>query len=686
MSSGAVTLQPIAIEAEAPPRPGELPPAYAGGQVARGGSLGLLGTRDVLDTPFSTVNFTSGVIEDQQARTAADTLINDASVRLTTGSNGFDDTFQIRGFAVPAGDVGFNGLYGLVSPNRVPAELIERIELLKGPGALINGIAPGGSIGGAVNIVSKRAADEPLTRLKTGFISDANFGVHLDAARRFGEDNAWGVRFNGLVRDGEASIDDGDAETQLGTLGIDYRGDRVRWSFDAIAQRDDTDNFRPQISIDGANSRIPDPPDARSNWYPGTTLVQKDTTAATRIEFDLTDRLTVYGAAGFRDGENEQIFPISGPAVDEDGNFTVRSSYYDSYSETVSGTAGARWAFEMGPVGHTLNVGYTGFYREEGNAYIPSLGTTPSNIYDPAPLPVIEGERTDPRRAAETQLNSIAIADTLSFMDDRVLLTLGVRNQNIEVQSYNTSTGEKTGTYDKSVTTPLAAVVVKPWENVAVYANYAEGLTRGTIVGPGYANTGEALAPFVSEQFEVGVKVDWGSVTTTAAVYELSRPNSVRTAANELAYDGEQRNRGLELSAYGELLPGLRGLASVAFVDPKLTKTASDAERGNDAAGVPDTTFSGALDWDVPWIPGLSLNGRVIYTSGAYLTAANDTSFDDWTRIDVGARYVMEVGNTPLVLRANVENLFDEEYWLTTGTYATVGSPRTVLLSASVDF
>src|SRR5690606_23396640 len=139
--------------------------------------------------------------------------------------------------------------------NRVPAELIERIELLKGPGALINGIAPGGSIGGAVNIVSKRATDEPLTRLKTGFISDANFGVHLDAARRFGEDNAWGVRFNGLVRDGEASIDGGDAETQLGTLGLDYRGDRVRWSFDAIAQHDDTDNFRPQISIDGANSR-----------------------------------------------------------------------------------------------------------------------------------------------------------------------------------------------------------------------------------------------------------------------------------------------------------------------------------------------------------------------------------------------------------------------------------------------
>ncbi|WP_457488658.1 TonB-dependent receptor plug domain-containing protein, partial [Tardiphaga sp. P5_C10] len=73
-------------------------PAYAGGQVATGGTLGLLGSTSVMNTPFSTVNYTSELIENQQARSAADTLINDASVRVTTGANGFDDTFQIRGF------------------------------------------------------------------------------------------------------------------------------------------------------------------------------------------------------------------------------------------------------------------------------------------------------------------------------------------------------------------------------------------------------------------------------------------------------------------------------------------------------------------------------------------------------------------------------------------------------------
>ncbi|XHO84283.1 TonB-dependent siderophore receptor [Azospirillum sp. A29] len=665
---------------------GGLAQPYAGGQVARGGTVGLLGSGDVMDTPFSTVNYTSDLIENQQARTAADTLINDASVRLTTGSNGFDDTFQIRGYAVGSGDVGFNGMYGLVSSNRVPAQIVERIELLKGPGALVNGISPGGSIGGGINILGKRAGDDPLTRVTTTYMSDANLGVHLDVGRRFGETKEWGVRFNGLMRNGEASVDGGNLRSGLGALAVDYRGERLRWSMDAISQRDDTDNFRPQISILPATTAIPSPPDARSNWYPGTVLVQKDVTVASNIEVDLTDSLTAYAGIGYRKGENDQTFPSSTTAVNALGNFTVRNAYYDSYSRTVSGTAGARWRFATGPVHHLLNVGYTGFKRDEGNAYIQSAGSALSHIYNPVPLPAVTAARTSARKSAETTLTSVAVADTLSVLDDRVMLTLGARRQKVHVDSFNTATGAQTGTYDASATSPLAGFVVKPLSNVSLYANYAEGLTRGTVVGAGYANTGAVLAPFKSKQYEAGVKVDWGSITTTAAVFQLTRPNSIRTAANELAYDGEQRNRGLELSVYGEILPGLRGMASASFMDPKLSRTAVAAVQGNDAAGIPDKTLSAGLDWETPWVQGLALNGRVIYTSGSYLTDANTLRFDGWTRLDIGARYATTVVGTPVTFRANVENLFDKNYWLTTGTYVTVGAPRTVLLSASADF
>jgi iron complex outermembrane recepter protein len=670
-------------------------PAYAGGQVAQGGTLGLLGSTNVMNVPFSTVNYTSQLIENQQARTAADTLINDSSVRLTTGSNGFDDTYQIRGFAVPAGDIGFNGLYGLISSSRVPSQIIERIELLKGPGALINGVAPGGSVGGGINIVSKRATEIPFARATPIFMSAGNYALQLEASQRYGENKEWGVRFNGLGRNGEASIDDGNWRTGLGALSLDYRGERLRWTLDAISQNDDTKNFRPQIGIQTTVPFIPAPPDARGNWYPGTVLKQRDNTIASGLEYDLTEWLTAYAGIGYREGENYQTFPdsrVTGfpSGVDQFGNFRLINAYYDSYSKTTSGNAGLRSRFQVGPVTHALNFAFTGYYQENGNAYVSNTAaqSVPSNIYNPSPLPVVTGARLPPRLANEVTLRSMALADTMSFLNDAVLVTLGARHQRVEQDAFSTTTGLRTSSYGAEAVTPLAGVVVKPWHNVSLYANYAEGLSQGVIVPAGFSNSGTILAPYKSKQQEAGVKVDWGTITTTAAVFQIARPSLITTASNARAYDGEQRNRGVELSAYGLVMPGLRGMASVTFLRPELTNPTNPLERGNDAAGVPNTTLSAGLDWDTPWVAGLSLNGRVIYTGGSYLTTANLAwqRFPSWTRFDIGARYATSFNGRPVTIRANIENLFDKNYWLTSGGFQTVGSPRTYIVSAAFDF
>lgn len=60
--------------------PHALPPVYAGGQVARGGQLGVLGNADVMDVPFTMTSYTEQLIEDQQAEDIGDVLLNDASV------------------------------------------------------------------------------------------------------------------------------------------------------------------------------------------------------------------------------------------------------------------------------------------------------------------------------------------------------------------------------------------------------------------------------------------------------------------------------------------------------------------------------------------------------------------------------------------------------------------------------
>jgi iron complex outermembrane recepter protein len=445
-------------------------PAYAGGQVATGGTLGLLGSTSVMNTPFSTTNYTSQLIENQQGRTAADTLINDASVRTTTAANGYDDTFMIRGFQVSSEDVGLNGLYGLVSAFHVPSELIERIELLKGPGALINGIAPTGAVGGAINIVSKRATEEPFARLTPFFMSAANYGVKLETSRRYGENKEWGVRFNGIVRNGEASIDGGNWRTGTGALSIDYRGERLRWTVDAISQNDDTKNFRPQLTLQSTVPFIPSPPDARTNWFPGTSLKQRDNTIASGLEYDLTNWLTAYAAIGYRDGYHEQNLADSRSVTsgaDQFGNFFANNALYDAYTKTVSGNVGIRAKFDTGFVNHAVNVAYTGYNQDKGFGYVGSAVVVPSNIYNPSPIPAIV-ERPAQGRSSDTTLTSVAVSDTMSFLNDAVLFTAGVRHQKVKQDSYDFTTSAFTGSYEAEATTPLAGIVVKPWHNVSV--------------------------------------------------------------------------------------------------------------------------------------------------------------------------------------------------------------------------
>ncbi len=663
-----------------------LPSAYAGGQVARGGGLGVLGSANVLDQPFSTTNYTAEFLDNTQAKTLADVVINDSSVRVLTSRGGFGEDFQIRGYTVASGDVGLNGLYGMASSSRMPAAIMERVEVLKGPGTLMYGIGPSGSIGGAINVVTKRAEDEPLTRLTTTYESKSLFGVQADVGRRFGENKEWGVRVNGVFKGGDTTLDDGRQKLGVGALALDYRGKKLRWTLDTYTQHEGTDNFRSQIGFLPSVTSLPKAPSAHRNFYPGTELWLHDTAVMSRLEYDISDNLTVYAAGGYRDGTAYQTFP-SGPA-NAQGVFNATNSYYDSYSKTSTVDVGARAKFNTFGVRHLVTASFARLDQELGNAYVPSsTGAITSSIYNPVPLPPVVGTRIDATKASETALTSFTLTDTLSMLDDRLLLTGGFRHQRVVLDNYSTTTGAQTASYDQSAVSPVAGIVVKPLQNVSVYGNFTSGLSRGGVAPVTASNAGQVFPPYKSNQYEAGVKADWGKMTTTVSVFQIDRPSAVTNPLNNYySFDGEQRNRGVELSAYGEAVRGLRLMASATFYDAKLKKTAGGVNDGKDANGVPDYTFNLGADWDMPWVPGLSLNGRIIHTSSLFFNAANTLSMPSWTRYDIGARYRTKVMGKSVVFRANIENLFNSNYWLVSGTYATVAAPRTVLLSAQFDF
>jgi len=669
---------------------GNPPRVYAGGQVANGGQLGMLGNRSILNTPFSQTSYTKKVIQDQQARQIQDVLANDPSVRSTTPANDGNSQFSVRGFPILNGEFGLNGIYG-VAPFVPTVEFLERVEVLKGPSALLNGMPPSGSIGGSINLVTKRATDEPITQFNENFVSRGTFKEHLDIGRRFGQDNAMGVRFNGAYYHGYTNLYPQKIQQGIAALGIDLRLDRIRASLD-VGYQDGSLIELPRFASVGATvTGMLAAPDASRIYMPhGSYGRTKDLFGLLKMEADITDRITAFGSFGLHDFSSDVLYStpsissLSGAYSALPGNFNTSIAY-------VTGETGVRSHFDTGPVEHQLTVSASRLEQTMGTGY--NYGTTfAGNIYYQTGVsyPVIP--MIDTRRSSVTTLSSVGVADTLSAFDKRVQLTLGVRRQEVGVDSYNTTTAALSSGYDKGAWSPAYALVVKPWEHVSLYANYIEGLQKGTIVTTPYANAGDVLPPYVSKQIETGVKAEWGTLMTTLAFFEITQPNTITTtsgAASYLRLDGRQRNRGIELSTAGELTPGIRVLGGMSYIDGRQIATAGGANNGKKALGVPEVQLNLGAEWDTPFLPGFTLNGRVIYTGGQFVNATNTVSIPDWTRLDVGARYTFAApwNGNPMVVRFNVENLLNKSYWASVNTGALgLGAPRTFLLSTTMNF
>ncbi|MPZ39509.1 MAG: TonB-dependent siderophore receptor [Rhizobiales bacterium] len=687
---------------------GAPPPPYAGGQVATGGRLGMLGNRSVMDTPFSQTSYTAKLIQDQQARTVGDVLMNNPSVRVVSGASaGFgQDIYHIRGFFYGNNDIGLNNLYGLAPYYSTAPNFAERVEVISGPSALLNGMPPAGAIGGSINLITKQAPDFPITQLTTTYASKSHIGAEIDFARRFGDHKEFGVRFNGGYRNGNTNIDRQTDEFGNAVLNLDYRGERVRLSADIGYQSDDLSSPLRFVTI-APGTFVPPPPKAGSNYggVPWSYWRPTDKFAMVQGEVDITDNITAYAAYGWHNSHIDFKYPS--PIVTNAGgvgNWVSRPIKGPSTFETWAGQVGVRAVADTGPVNHALNVNYSKIDRTSNEFFHqaatpiagPLTGFVFSNLYNPnlnIPVPTF-ALTSNP--VGDTNLSSVGMADTMSILNNRVQLTVGARHQTAGSSSVNAVNGAiLSPSTEASVWSPAYAILVKPLDNVSVYANYIEGLQAGRTVSNQFVNAGEVFPPTQTKQTEAGVKVDFGRITTTVAAFEITRPSfvTVGVAPNNLrqVLDGEQRNRGVEINVFGEITPAVRLLGGVAFIDGRLTKTAGGANDGHKAQGVADVNVNLGAEWDTPFIPGLTLAGRVIYTSGVYVNAANTQSIPDWTRLDLGARYTFASpwNGKPITVRFAVENVANKSYWA--GSYTsdgvlTVGAPRTYLASTTFNF
>jgi iron complex outermembrane recepter protein len=695
---------------------GVLPAPYAGGQVASGGSLGILGNRGVMDTPFSQTSYTAELIANQQARTIRDVLMNEPSVRVVQAAGGGADSLFIRGFFYDSGDYALNGLAGIAPYYSTGASFIERVDVLKGPSALLNGMTvggtggtSGGAVGGIVNLITKHAPDEDITRLTGTYVSKSQFGENIDVSRRYGDRKEWGIRLNSTYSNGNTPWNRQKDEFGNVALGLDYRGENARFAADIGYQ---ADVLRPPLRFFSVGSTlIPPPPKAGTNFQvPWAFYEPTDFFSTVRGEVDVLDWLTAYGAFGYHDSNINYTYPSPIISNTTPGNLTsppgpfelggLRSTPFAGKEtfETFAGEAGLRANIDAGPVNHAVSINYSTNDRTyTQRALFPPGGAAGAiywNLYtEPTYIPKPAFNTLAANQLTNVGLESYGISDTMSFFNKRVQLTVGVRNQSASTQLTNYLTpASSRPERESSVVTPAFGLLVKPLENVSLYANYIEGLQTPVVVGGTFANAGTVFPPTKTTQFETGVKLDTGRLTTTLAYFEIEQRSVITVGTGLLAtqeLNGMQRNKGVELNVFGEITPEIRLLGGIALIDGRQIRTQNTATDGFKAIGVPDVTANIAAEWDTPFVRNLTFTARYIYTGPQFVNATNTVSLPEWDRVDLGARYTVTSpwNGKPIVIRANVENIFNKAYWASAYSgVITLAAPRTYLLSTTFNF
>ena len=616
-------VQQVVVHASADASAGGLKAPYAGGQVARGGRVGILGSQDVMDTPFNITNYTAKLIQDQQSQSIADVLQNDPAVRVARGFGNFQQAYLVRGLVIFSDDISYNGLYGLLPRQYLAAELVERVEVLRGASAFLNGAAPGGSgLGGAVNIMPKRAPEAPLTEATVGY-DDGQLSESVDVARRFGAGKELGLRANVVHREGSSDAIDGEkSRLDAALLGADFRLGGVRVSADIGSQNNQLTAITPNITIAGGVA-VPRAPDAsRQIAQPWTYSNERDTFGTLRAEVDILPQLTAWAAGGFREGhEANQLQSLTVTA--DDGTDNLYASKNARRDSIKTGEIGLRGTFATGPVKHTVVASYGLFDSVSKNAYaFSNFGGVPGGtIYDttftsvPAEDYFTGGQLASPLTTQRIINSSVALADTLGLFDDRLQVSLGARHQKIEDASFDYNTGAvTTAPNDRAGITPVVGVVFKADRQVSFYANYIEGLVAGDVAPLNVSNAGESFKPYRTKQGEFGVKVDTGRYGGTVSLFTSRKP-TYAVVGDVFGEASVQRNRGAELSVYGEAMAGVRVLGGLSLLHTDVG--------GNDAIGSPKSQFNLGLDVDVPSVPGLALNVRGVHTARQCRVPAN---------------------------------------------------------------
>jgi iron complex outermembrane receptor protein len=647
-------------------------------------NAGILGDRSALETPFSIQSYTRDVIEGQQSRTLTEALRNDASARNIQNAGGYSSAVSIRGFDTYGAN--WDGLAGGFANayQDFPLEFVDAVEVLKGPSAILFGSSnPSGSPVGLVNFVPKRAprsASAPIRRLSVGVQTGGAVSASADLGGRAGPQGSVGWRVNLLGKKGGLAVDDVEIDEKGVLASFDWRATpALTLTADLGAIRSAKRGYTDLYALDAGVS-LPRVPQARTNAsMPWAAWSADRDFALLKADWRLDDAWRVELATTRTWSSFEYLSAGLVRITDALGNGTLETGVAKPFTvDTATHKATLFGRLDTGPVRHELAFSVS--RDTEKGTYTPGqlYGSFATNIYRPVPVPrpVPLDSGTGAITYTDLTADTVRVVDAASFGDFTVVAGFG-----------RVSIEDRIGAYDRSRTTPLLAALYRVRPDLSVYASYAEGLEKGGTAPAGTVNQNQTLPPKVSEQWELGVKQEWGRLLLSAAAFRIDRAlEYTDPSTNRFMQDGQQRHTGLELSLSGYATDDLNVIVSALLMRPTVH---NDTVDGNDPPGVPERAVSLYASYRLPAYRPLALSAGVQYKSSQWLDAVNSQRMAGYTVVDLGATLDMKLAwGQPGKLRLAVDNAADRSYWSTVsygGFGIGKGEPRTVKLSATFD-
>ena len=713
--SHSFELEKVVVEAER-----ALPGEMANGS----GTVGILGSRDAMNTPFSVTNVSQKTLDlflgPNEPLDKA--LVGVPSIRAS-GSELHGD-YSIRGFRANGTSMYVNGVHGVMTQFNLPMFAMEGIDVVSGPNSMIgaSGVQyESNTAGGIVNARTKRAGNEDFVKYKQTFSGKGSFGEYLDVSQRFGKNKAWGVRLNTELLNGETAVNDADMKAKGIALNIDHKGKHsstnlfanyrdldiyngIRWfklANPGEAKVTDASGSSVTRTIPGV-THVPGAPDGGRNYSAkGTWKAGYGWFATLNHEQYLNDNWTLFANFGYsRQKLNQNVSPnMSSYWITDDlGNFDYIQTNSATPQRSYYAQIGSRNKFKTGDVKHEIILSLDKAWRNRngsttvpGTRYLGQANIYSGPVWQDADARMIS-YTTRPNN--KTSIWGASILDNMEFGKWNAML--GIHKHEANARSWNT--GSKTYSSVKSdATCPTYSLSYKPNDNWLIYGNHSENFDVGAEAGSSYANAGEIMPPAKTKQNEIGVKYGTKNGVFTLAYFDIDQASNIsvsRDGKNYLVQDGKINHRGVELSYNGKLAKKWYGMIGLAYMDAKYKNMGASAayKNGQRESGQGKWSASAAIEYRAD--ENFSVIGRATYTGStpfytvnynSSTVTANSTHLNapSYTVVDLGVSYNTKINNVPVKLSAMCYNLFDKDYWVVArGDQVYLSTPRTFFLSA----